>query len=109
MTKKKDGAGEGKKAVNKPKRGPRGAFLPGNAEGAAGRPKGSRNRTSLMIEALLDDEAEELTRALIKRAKAGFAVPLQLVFERIAPPRRDRHVQIALPAIETIEDVTLAM
>jgi hypothetical protein len=108
MAKKQGTTRDGKKAANKPKRGPRGAFLPGNREGAAGRPQGSRNRTTQMVEALLQGEAEELTLALIKRAKAGFAVPLQLVFERILPARRDRPVQIALPPIKTVQDVMIA-
>ena len=51
-----------KKPSGKTKRGPKGRFLPGNREGP-GRPKGSRNKTTLMIEALLEDEAQELTHA----------------------------------------------
>src|SRR5262245_46115875 len=81
------------KSTTKPKRGPRGRCLPGNREGP-GRPKGARNKTTLLVEELLDNEAEALTRTLIKRAKAGYAVPLQLVFDRLAPPRKDRHVTI---------------
>jgi hypothetical protein len=61
-----------------------------------------------MVEALLDDEAEELTRALIRRAKAGYAVPLQLVFERLAPPRKDRHLTLKLPPITNLTDVLSA-
>ena len=80
------------------KRGAKGRFLPGNREGL-GRPKGSRNKTTLLIEALLEGEAEDLTRALIARAKAGSGVALQLVFDRLAPARKDRCVQIKLPAI----------
>ena len=49
-----------KKPPRKTKRGPRGRFLPGNREGP-GRPKGSRNKTTMMIEALLEGEAEELS------------------------------------------------
>jgi hypothetical protein len=71
----------------KTQRGPKGRFLPGNREGP-GRPKGARNRTTVLVEALLEDEARELTRTLIERAKAGFAVPLQLVFERCCRPAR---------------------
>jgi hypothetical protein len=105
MAEKKGGTNDGKEAANKPKRnskqkpkrGPRGAFLPGNKEGAAGRPKGSRNRTTLMVERMIEDDAEELTRALIDRAKKGFAVPL--LFERLAPARRDRHVTLQLPPL----------
>jgi hypothetical protein len=107
MPKKSDPSG-GKKAANKPKRGARGAFLPGNKEGVYGRPKGSRNITTRLIESLLEGEAEDLTRALIARAKKGYAVPLQIVFDRIAPPRKDRHVEITLPPIETAQDVFAA-
>jgi len=89
----------------KPNRGPRGRFR--NREGP-GRPKGARNKTTLLVEELLENEAEELTRALIRRAKAGYAVPLQLVFERLAPPRKDRHVMIPLPAISNLDDVLAA-
>src|SRR5262245_46810403 len=95
------------KPVTKPKRGPRGRFLSGNREGP-GRPKGARNRTTLLVEELLENEAEELTRALIRRAKAGYSVPLQLVFERLAPPRKDRHVTMTLPAITSLDDVLAA-
>src|SRR5256885_15202474 len=96
-----------KKTSGKGKRGPKGRFLPGNREGP-GRPKGSRNKTTLMIEALLEDEAQELTRALIRRAKAGYAGPLQLVFDRLAPARKDRHIEIELPPIATLNDVVAA-
>lgn len=117
MTKTTCGPGDGIKSAKnpapgkkaKPKRGPRGAFLPGNKEGAAGRPKGSRNRTTLMIEAMLEGEAEGLTRALIVKAKKGFAVPLQLVFERLAPARKDRHIEIKLPPIGNIQDLLAAL
>src|SRR5262249_28578598 len=72
--------------------------LPGNCEGP-GRPKGSCNKTTLMVQALLENEAEDLTRALIGRAKAGSGVALQLVFDRLAPARRDRCIVVKLPQI----------
>ena len=61
-----------------------------------------------MIEAMLEGEAEDLTRALILKAKKGFAVPLQLVFERLAPARKDRHVVIKLPPIANLQDLLAA-
>jgi hypothetical protein len=85
-------------------RRPNGQFLPGNREGP-GRPKGRRNNTTLLIEALLEGEAEELTRALIRRAKAGSGVALQLVFERLAPARKERCVEIDVPPIGTLRDL----
>jgi hypothetical protein len=42
-------------------------FQPGNA----GRPKGTRNKTTLALEALLDGEAEALTRKAIEMALTG--------------------------------------
>jgi hypothetical protein len=88
-------------------RGARGRFLPGNREGP-GRPKGRRNETTLLIEALLEGEAEELTRALIRRAKAGSGVALQLVFDRLAPARKERCVEIDIPPVRTLQDLLTA-
>jgi len=62
----------------------------------------------MMVESLLDGEAEELTRALIGRAKAGSGTALQLVFERLAPARKDRSVQVKLPPINSLQDVLMA-
>src|SRR5262245_53976670 len=89
------------------KRGLGGRFLPGNTAGR-GRPKGSLNKTTLMVEALLDGQARELTQALIRRAMAGYGVPLKLVFDRLAPVRNGRHIELKLPPIGTLEDIVLA-
>ena len=55
-----------------------GRFKPGNP----GKPKGARHKTTLAIEALLDGEAEALTRKAIELAKAGarFAITGASVF-----------------------------
>jgi hypothetical protein len=68
----------------------------------------SRNKTTLLVEDLLANEAETLTRSLIRRAKAGNGTALSLVFARLAPPREDRPVDVALPAIEGIKDISAA-
>jgi hypothetical protein len=89
------------------KRGPNGRFGPGNKEGR-GRPKGSRNKATVVVEALLDGEAEELTQTLIDRAKAGDVVALRLVFNRLAPVRKVRYIEVNLPPINTAEEVLVA-
>src|SRR3954467_2997309 len=43
-------------------------FAPGQSGNGAGRPRGSRNRTTLAAEQLLDGEAEALTRKVIELA-----------------------------------------
>lgn len=75
-------------------------FEPGNA----GRPKGSRNKATLAAEALLDGEAETLTRRAIQSAMDGDGTALRLCLERILPPRRSRPVEIELPRLTSISD-----
>jgi len=76
-------------------RSPDGRFTSGNR----GRPAGSRNRTTRAVEALLDGEAEELTRKLVALALKGDVTALRLCLDRIAPARRGRPVYLALPRI----------
>ena len=44
----------------------------GNRGKPGGRPPGSRNKTILAVDALLDGEPETLTRTAIERAKVAF-------------------------------------
>jgi hypothetical protein len=79
------------------------------AKGNAGRPKGARHRVTLAAEALLDGEAETLTRKAIELALAGDTIALRLCLDRIAPPRRERRVQFALPPMRSAVDAAVAM
>ena len=86
---------------------PDGTFALGNKLG--GRPKGSRNKTTLAVEALLDGEYEALTRAAIDKAlegDTGGASPMCL--DRIAPPRKDSPITMTLPKVETVRDAVAA-
>src|SRR5918997_104236 len=65
--------------------------------GNPGRPKGARNKATLAAEALLDGEAEALTRKAVEMALSGDATAMRLCLERIAPPRKDRPVSFAMP------------
>src|ERR671921_1553567 len=77
-------------------------------QGNAGRPKGSRNRATLAAEALLDGEAEALTRKAIEMAMDGDTTAIRLVMDRIMPPRKDRPVLFTLPKLETPADAVKA-
>jgi len=74
-------------------------FKPGQSGNPAGRPKGTRNAVTRAVEALLDGEAEKLTRKAIDLGLAGDMAALRLCVDRIIPPRKDRHVDFALPAM----------
>jgi hypothetical protein len=77
--------------------------------GNPGRPKGSRNRATLLAEELLDGEAEEIIRKVIKKAKQGDVTCLRLCLDRLVPPRRDRPVHFAIPALNSANDSSKAM
>jgi len=83
-------------------------FTPGQSGNPAGRPKGSRNKATLAIEALLEGEAEAIGREAIDMALAGDTVALRLCLERIVPPRKDRFVTFAIPRLESAADAARA-
>jgi hypothetical protein len=62
----------------------------------------------LALEALLDGEAEALTRKAIEMALEGDTTAIRLVMDRIMPPRKDRPVMFALPKLETPADAVKA-
>src|SRR5258706_7698844 len=83
-------------------------FEPGQSGNPSGRPKGARNKTTIAVEALLDNEAEALTRKVIDLALAGNIAAIRLCFERLLPPRRDRWIAFDLPKIESAADAVAA-
>ena len=97
-------SGDAETTAGKQPRAGRGGYAPGVSGNPAGRPAGSRNKTTLAVEALLDGEAEALTRKCIERALEGDATALRICMDRIAPPRRDRPVPFALPALKEAAD-----
>jgi Family of unknown function (DUF5681) len=92
-----------------PKTGRAHLFKKGQSGNPAGRPVGSRNRTTIALEALLDGEGEALTRKAIEMAKGGDATAMRLCLDRIISPRKDRPVvNFQMPSIEGPEDAAKA-
>jgi hypothetical protein len=85
-----------------------GQFLPGRSGNPAGRPLGARNRSTLLAEALLDDDAESIVRAIIDKALAGNMPALRACFKVIAPASKDSPVELDLPKIKSVEDLVAA-
>jgi hypothetical protein len=81
-----------------------GQFKPGQSGNPKGRPKGSKHKATLAAQALLDGEAEGLTRKAIELALDGDLMALRLCLERLVPPRKDGPVNIKLPAMKTAGD-----
>ena len=80
-------------------------FKPGRSGNPAGCPRGTKNRSTLAAEALLEGEAERLSRKAVEMALEGDVAAMRLVLERLIPPRRDRPVSLNLPPIDTAADV----
>jgi hypothetical protein len=76
--------------------------------GNAGKPRGTRHKATQAVLALLEGEAEALSRKAIEMALAGDGVALRLCLDRIAPPRKDSHVEFTLPPMATAHDAAQA-
>lgn len=77
-------------------------------EGNPGRPRGARHKATRAALALLDGEAEALTRQAVTMALGGDATALRLCLERIAPPRKDAPVTFPLPPMQSAADAAKA-
>jgi hypothetical protein len=77
--------------------------------GNPGRPKGSRNKATLAAEAILDGEAEKLSRKAVERALDGDLAALKLCLDRLVPPRRERCLYVKLPVIQKASDAAEAI
>jgi hypothetical protein len=84
-------------------------FKKGQSGNPAGRPQGSRSKVTLAMDALLDGEAENLTRKAIELALEGDMAALRLCLDRLCPPRKERAIHCNLPAIGTPADAVAAM
>ena len=81
-----------------------GRFTAGNP----GRPPGARHKATRAALALLEGEAEGLTRKAVEIALDGDTTALRLCLERIAPPKRDAPVTFDLPPMQSAADAARA-
>jgi hypothetical protein len=74
-----------------------GQFKKGQSGNPAGRPRGARNRATLMIAALLDEEGPRLMREAIDRALDGDSLLLRCCVTRMVPCRGAGRSSSTLP------------
>ena len=77
--------------------------------GGPGRPVGSRNRASVLLDSLADDAAAEILGVVVAGAKAGDMRAAEVLLSRVWPIRKGRPVSLALPAIRTPADLVSAL
>ncbi len=92
-----------------PGRGAGRPFEKGRSGNPAGKSRGTRNRTTMAVEALLEGQAEAIAAKAVELALEGDTVALRLVMERVAPLRRGKPVHFDFPPIEHAGDVSMAL
>jgi hypothetical protein len=73
-----------------------GRFAAGQSGNPAGRPKGARNRATLLAEALREGEAEILVRRFVELALAGDRTALRFCVARLVPRLKGRLIELDL-------------
>ena len=84
-------------------------FEPGRSGNPGGRPRGSRNRSTQALEAILDGEAEALTRRAIEMALEGDGPAMRMCLDRLMPVRKDRPITFTLlfhPSFQLLPNLT---
>ena len=97
------------KTQERQKRLPSTAWKKGQSGNPKGCPTGSRHKSTIAAQALLDGESEALTRKAVELALAGDMTALRLCLERVVPPRKDSPVKVVLPPMESAADIPTAM
>jgi Family of unknown function (DUF5681) len=83
-------------------------FQKGESGNPAGRPRGARNRTTVLLENLFAEDAEAIARKAIELAKAGETAALRMCLDRLVPARKDEPVVFDLPPLDTAADSVAA-
>src|SRR5437660_691125 len=82
-------------------------FEKGTSGNPGGRPKGSRNKSTVMCMNLLDGAGEDVMKRAIELAKEGNPVAMRLCVDRLIP-RGQRPVLIDMAKLEKASDLAQA-
>ena len=80
-------------------------FEPGVSGNANGRPAGSKNRSTLLFQGMVDEQGvRPLSRKPFRWHSKGDGAVMRTLLALLLPPRKDRHVTFELPAVASAED-----
>jgi hypothetical protein len=83
-------------------------FEAGNTAGR-GRPKGSKNKATLLRQELLSEHQDAVIRKCLRMALEGDPTAMRLCMERMLPLRRAMPVEFKVPRIEKVSDLPSAV
>ncbi len=84
-------------------------FQKGQSGNPDGRPRGSRNKATILLRDLLDGDSEAIARKAIELAKQGDIAAIRVCLERLVPPRRSEPIVFELPPLATAADLLAAL
>lgn len=91
-----------------PYKSARGLFTKGNKYGQ-GRPAGSRNKTTELLQSMADGHAADIMHTAIQKAVRGDSLCIKVLLDRLVPKMRDKAVQLDMPLIDTALDAKGAL
>lgn len=80
----------------------------GQSGNPAGKPKGARNRMTLLALAVMEQDVEQIARTVTQAALGGDLQACRLVIERLVPPMKERPVNVDFPRTDTLAGVSAA-
>jgi hypothetical protein len=84
-------------------------FKKGTSGNPTGRPRGSLNKSTLMMKQLLEDQGEELLKKEIALALKGDRHARRFCLDRMFPSSKDRPIELELPPAENLQQVAVAL
>ena len=84
-------------------------FHNGQSGNPAGRPRGSRNKATILLQNLLAGDAEAIARKAIDMAKAGDIAAIRICMDRLAPARKHDPIVCELPPLAKAADTVAAV
>jgi hypothetical protein len=73
-------------------------------QGNPGRPPGSKNKITQVLEQLAEGQAEQLLRIVIEQALAGDVTCQRMMLDRVYPPPKGRPINVRIPPINGPQD-----
>ena len=83
-------------------------FPKGTSGNRRGRPVGSRNRATLVLDAMASGQAEAVLQQVLTTALAGDLRAAEVILARVWAPRKGRPLRIDLPRLASADDVLRA-
>jgi hypothetical protein len=78
-------------------------------QGNLGKPRGARNKSTVMLEKMMQDDGADVMRAVLAAAKSGDVAAARMIMERLLPPHKDRPVCFKLSPIANPADAANAL